>query len=208
LPDILTPISSLFLLFSVPLQHLEEAVERISVIRAYTAHTALAVLDALLQQNSSDASTSSNTKPNLVILDSIGAVIAPVLGAHLQGHAVLAAAGSLLKQVALQLNAAVLVTNHMVGGGGGDVDRGGAAGGAGLSRRAASTVNENEFKRPALGESWNHQCHCRIQLSLPPSEGHPWTAVVRGSTMLAPGKQVAQYWLTGAGASVEAPAAS
>lgn len=190
------------------MQHLEEAVERVSVVRAYTAHTALAALDALLQQNSSESSRYSNTRPNLVIFDSIGAVIAPVLGAHVQGHALLAAAGLLLKQVAVQLNAAVLVTNHMVGGGGGDWDKGRAVGGAGSSRLAASTFNEHEVKKPALGESWNHQCHCRVQLSLPPSEGHPWTAVVRASTMLAPGKMVAEYWLTSAGASAVPPAAS
>lgn len=183
-------------------------------MRAYTAHAALAALDTLLQQNSSVFSRSSNTRPNLVILDSIGAVIAPVLGAggssrtHLQGHVLLAAAATLLKQVALQLNAAVLVTNHMVGGGGGDGDRGGAVGGAGPSRTTGRNLNENEIKRPALGESWSHQCHCRVQLSLPPSEGYPWTAVVRGSTMLTPGKSVAPYWLTSAGACAVAPAAS
>ncbi len=180
----------------------------ISVIKAYTAHDALAAFDSLLQQHKD--STTSTTSPNLVILDSIGAVIAPALGAggsgtHLQGHVLLAAMGNLLKQVAQQLNAAILVTNHMVGGGSGggissgDRERGGAG--------STSYMNERENKRPALGESWNHQCHCRIHLSSPPSEGQHWTAVVRASTMLSPGKTSAHYWLTSTGVSATPPTA-
>ncbi len=167
------------------------------MVPAYTAHAALAALDTLLAPNS------TFPKPNLVILDSIGAVIAPVLGAggsgaHLQGHVVLAAAATLLKQVAKQLHAAVIVTNHMVGGSSGGGDRN-------LGTAGTSNYNENEFKRPALGESWHHQCHCRVHLATPPAQGHPWTAVLQKSTMLNPGKRVAQYWLTTAGVSATVP---
>jgi Rad51 len=189
------------------LQSIEEAVDCITVRRAYTSHTALAALDSLLAQNISSDPLFSSIKPTLVILDSIGAVIAPVLGAggsgtHLQGHVLLATMGILLKQVAQQLNAAVLVTNHMVGGGGGDRrDRGDR----GAHQGDTSNFSDNENKRPALGESWNHQCHCRVQLSLPPSEGQPWSAVVRTSTMITPGKSIAHYWLASSTATVVPP---
>lgn len=135
-------------------------------------------------------------RPNLVILDSLGAIIAPILGGgtHSQGHAVLAAAATLLKQVAAQLNAAVLVTNHMVGGGGG-----GTGAGGGRDRGVVETE-----KRPALGESWHYQAHSRVQLSLPRQEGGPWSAVVTASTLIAPGS-TAQYWLTTGGAAAIPP---
>ena len=102
-----------------------------------------------------------------------------------------------------QLNAGVLVINHMVGGSGGGPGSGPGSGAAagGVSNRNAVAAFDSEFKRPALGESWNHQCHCRVQLTRPATEGQPWTAIVRASTMLTPGKMVAQYWIGAGGAS-------
>lgn len=56
--------------------------------------------------------------PSLVVVDSLSAVVAPVLGGgggqHSMGHALLAGVGAALKALALRCEAAVIVTNHMV----------------------------------------------------------------------------------------------
>ena len=183
--------------FSAFAQPIQQAVEGVTVIRSYTAHAALTGLDNILRNG---RNCPTHPRPNVVILDSLGAIIAPILGGgpHSQGHAVLAAAATLLKQVALQLNAAVLVTNHMVGGGSGMSGGGGGGGASGAGRDRGQRENE---KKPALGESWHNQAHCRVQLCLPPQEGQPWVAIVRASTFVAPGNS-AEYYLTGAGAEM------
>lgn len=181
------------------------------VVRAFTIYEALSALDALLKQATAASDNESTFQPadnghdpqagpaqtgtrphqpTLVVLDSLGALLTPVLGGtqHMQGHALLASAAMSLKQVAAALNAAVLVTNHMVGGGG--WRDGGGGGGE---------------KRPALGESWQNQAHSRLQLGLPANEGGPHTATLRASTIGAPGK-VASFWLTAAGGVAGLPA--
>jgi hypothetical protein len=77
----------------------------------------------------------------LLVVDSLSAVIAPILGGgqHSQGHALLATAATSLKAFAARGQAAVLVTNHLVGG---------------------SDERRHE-KRPAMGESWRNQPHAR-----------------------------------------------
>jgi replicative DNA helicase len=84
----------------------------------------------------------------LLVVDSLSAVIAPILGGgqHSQGHALLATAASSLKAFAARGQAAVLVTNHLVGG---------------------SDERRHE-KRPAMGESWRNQPHARC----------PWDCVL------------------------------
>ncbi len=42
-------------------------------------------------------------------------------------------------------------------------------------------------KRPALGESWHNQAHVRVQLALPAEEKGLHTAILRASTLAAPG---------------------
>ena len=199
---------------SLSLQATHLAMQCVTVFRAYTAHTVLSILDNLLRHHSTSPSTpiqpppppsSSPPRPVLVILDSIGAVIAPVLGGgggtHMQGHAVLASLAMMLKQVAQQLQAAVLVTNHMVGGGGTTSSAAGAGAGMSSSSAGGGRFFEVAQKKPALGESWHNQAHCRMQLSVPVSEGGPWTAALKVSTMSACKSTAAQYWLTSAGAA-------
>jgi hypothetical protein len=115
--------------------------------------------------------------PSLIIVDSIGAAAAAVLGGgqHSQGHAMLSAAGTALKCVARELNAAVIVTNHLVGG-------------SGVSR---------DEKRAALGESWASQAHSRLRLAAPAQEGGARVATLEAST--SDPKGAAEYWLTRAG---------
>lgn len=81
----------------------------------------------------------------LVVVDSVSAMITPVLGAggiqHSQGHALMLGMGRLLKHIAAQYTVAVLCTNHVVG--------------------------SNTEPRPALGETWKNQPHVRVHLARP-----------------------------------------
>lgn len=84
-------------------------------------------------------------QPKLLIVDSVSALITPILGAggsqQSHGHALMSALGRMLKYIASHYVVAALCTNHMVG---------------------SSTT-----PRPALGESWKNQPHTRLQLIRP-----------------------------------------
>lgn len=84
-------------------------------------------------------------QPKMIILDSVSALITPVLGAggsqQSHGHALMSALGCMLKYIATHYTVAVLCTNHMVGSG--------------------------TNPRPALGESWKNQPCTRLQLVRP-----------------------------------------
>ncbi|KAI7842685.1 hypothetical protein COHA_003616 [Chlorella ohadii] len=128
----------------------------------------------------------------LLIIDSLSALITPVLGGgagqHSQGHALLAAAATSLKAFAAGPGLpAVVVTNHMVGG---------------------SDERRHE-KRPAMGESWRNQPHSRIQLCKGPpgsASEQQCTAVLRASPLLPPGISV-PYTLGTAGVAAGPEAA-
>lgn len=192
-----------------------EALCRIIVANAYTVFEAFAVLDSLLlecrdgeiasaerqdteetEHMAGSSRTSSFNSPRLVILDSIGAIVSPVLGGLGQnhGHALLSCIGMLLKQVALSSNCAVLVTNHTVSTG--NVSFSGKIRNQGdLNVRAdEENVMLNEGRKPALGESWNHQTHVRAQLCTPRYEGQAYQAIMMRNSLQKSGHRV-QYWL-------------
>ncbi|GAB4822360.1 hypothetical protein N2152v2_009406 [Parachlorella kessleri] len=172
----------------------EDALNFVTVHQAYDIHAVLGVVDSLFTVQAQPPAAAA---PKLVIIDSLSAVIGPVLGGgggqHSQGHALLAAAGTSLKALAARLGAVVIITNHMVGGG---------EGGRGE-------------KRPAMGESWKNQPHIRLQLSAAegagsaagPQQGssggragaaQQHLATLRASTYCAAGGQ-APFWLAPAG---------
>ena len=114
-------------------------------------------------------------------------------GASLQGHAILAAAAALIKEIAQSLHIAVIVTNHMVSSG----SRTQKAGGA-MTSLSSSSLSSS--KVPALGESWHNQCHVRVQLCTPDSDGGPYMALLRKSTLIdAQAVAPAPYWIAAAG---------
>lgn len=86
--------------------------------------------------------------PALIIVDSLSAVVGPVLGgAHFnQGQALLACVARSLKHMAHAFRVAVLVTTHVVAGRGPGEGRGNLV--------------------PAMGEAWRNQAHTRLQLHL------------------------------------------
>lgn len=105
---------------------------------------------------------SSVCQPKLVVVDSVSALITPILGAggsqQSHGHALMSVLGHMLKYVAAHYTIAVLCTNHMVGSG--------------------------TTPRPALGESWKNQPHTRLQL-IRPDVGDDRIAIFSGSASRA-----------------------
>ncbi|WIA09287.1 hypothetical protein OEZ85_008695 [Tetradesmus obliquus] len=151
----------------------------IMVVACHSIHALLASLDELAAQASS---SDPGARPSMIIVDSISALLSPVIGStqHHQGHVLVAETGRLLRHIADSLKLAVLVTNHVVGssyGGYGSRaapgrdstattgQQGGAATGA--ARLGPGDVNYN-FK-PALGEQWRGLPHTRLQLSRTPA---------------------------------------
>lgn len=188
----------------------ETAFENITVIKAYTAHDIIHRLTRIMhaecekQRATRTLSTTEtdNRQPDrgetesavsaerkgslsLIVLDSLGAIISPILGGgqHTQGHAVLAALASLLKEIAVSYDIAVLVTNHLVSGGG----RAAAA----AQSNAGNSVQWTQEKKAALGESWQHQAHVRVQLEIDRTSNNDTTqpalriAVLKKSTTQA-----------------------
>ena len=168
--------------------------------RLYDVHALLGLVDALIAQHSAPAARQEGLEGegleeeeeeeeegpfiDLVIVDALGVLVAPVLGGgqHNQGHALLAAAAGGLKRLAAAASVPVVVTNHMVGGD--EAARG--------------------EKRPALGESWRNQPHLRLQLSAAAApEGDPYArrreepcwASLRYSTARGPAGP-APFWVT------------
>ena len=112
-------------------------------------------------------SQNSVCQPKLLIVDSVSALIAPILGAggpqQSRGHALMSALGRMLKYIAAHYTVAILCTNHMVGSG--------------------------TNPRPALGESWKNQPHTRLQL-VRPDVGDDRLAVLSASASNACNQQV------------------
>ncbi|KAL1558074.1 DNA repair protein RAD51 4-like isoform X1 [Salvia divinorum] len=118
-----------------------KAVERdMSSIVCHSVFDIFTLLD-MLRQLMNNLRSQISFQVRMLIIDSLSSLIAPVLGgggAH--GHALMATAGFLLKEIAHESNLCVVVTNHMVAG-------------------------EAGMLKPALGESWKSIPHVRLLLS-------------------------------------------
>ena len=123
-------------------------------VRAFDVHAALRLIDDLragVGLAPGEAATShGDSHPSLLILDSVTALLSPVLTTkHSQGHALMLSLASALRAFAQDCNAAVLVTNHTVSG------RDGEAGSL----------------KPALGETWKSQRACQPSSFAPTKAG-------------------------------------
>lgn len=141
-------------------EELKAVLDNITVVTCHSIHALLSSLNEIAQQAST---TAPNVWPKLVIIDSMSALLSPLVGAsqHNQGHVLVAETARLLRHTADALQCSVLVTNHVVGAGSG----GFAAGreeGSGSSTRAGGV---NLAFKPALGEQWRGAPHVRLQLS-------------------------------------------
>ncbi|XP_068188138.1 DNA repair protein RAD51 homolog 4 isoform X2 [Antennarius striatus] len=123
-----------------------EALQRIRVFRPLDVFALLDCLYGLrggeLQQASGAGGGGGSVK--VLIVDSVSAVISPVLGGkQSEGMSLMTQVASVLKTTAKDFNVSVLVTNHVTWGGGG-------GGGGEL--------------QPGLGASWSHVPRPRILL--------------------------------------------
>lgn len=160
------------------------ALSKITVVRCHSIHALLSSLDELAQQANSNAQPS--TKPTMVVVDSVSAVLSPVIGAsqHNQGHVLVAETARLLRHVAVSLRCCVLVTNHVVGTGSSFAAAAGREDGS--SRASSSGINPNY--KPALGEQWRGAANVRVQLSR--VGGDLVVAALLTHPIKAPGSQV------------------
>lgn len=130
------------------------ALSRICVATAFDVHELLSLLDGVLR---GDGEGGQQLAPALVVVDSVTAVVSPLLNTkHAQGHALMVSLMYALRAVAEERGCAVLVTNATVSG---------REGGEGSLK-------------PALGETWKSAPHTRLQCMLGWGDGAPNTATV------------------------------
>ncbi|XP_072099447.1 DNA repair protein RAD51 homolog 4 isoform X3 [Mobula birostris] len=116
-----------------------EALQRIEVIRVFEVHCLLDVLQEL-RAGSTRQVTGAHGSLKAIVVDSITAVLSPILGGHqLEGMALMMQLARELKTLARELAIAVIVTNYVVRDAGGGV-------------------------KPALGCSWSYVPNVRILL--------------------------------------------
>lgn len=150
--------------FLPPDQSTQHALACTTVICPHDVHGLFSVLDHLSVQLSQEH---AQTRARLLIIDSISALLSPVVGGqkHGMGHTLLSCLSTQLKTFADLYSIAVVVTNHMVGG------------------------SEHD-KRPALGEHWRGQPHVQITL-VPHVESQSLrVAILTAATISACGARV------------------
>ena len=128
----------------------EAAARRISVATVTDVFQAFHILDEhrqlLAVRRDAMGDMASETPPaafrgGVVILDSVGALVSPILGgSQVRGHALMMTLASELKRLAQEYQAAVLVTNSYLGG-------------------------RNGPAKPGLGASWLAAPHVRLDLA-------------------------------------------
>lgn len=103
------------------------------------------------------------TSPCVLIVDSVSAVISPILGnpQHSAGFVLMSAVGRALKALATHHHLAVLITNHVTAARGNRSEVGGAAERQGAARGSGQRGNWVA----ALGDAWRAQPHVRVLLT-------------------------------------------
>ncbi|TKS83162.1 RAD51 -like protein 4 R51H3 [Collichthys lucidus] len=116
-----------------------EALQRIHIFRLFDVHSLLDCLHSLRSGRLQQASVGSGSV-KAVIVDSVSAVIAPLLGGRQnEGMSLMIQVAGTLKTMAKDFNVAALVTNHVTRSGSGEV-------------------------QPGLGVSWSHIPRTRVLL--------------------------------------------
>mmetsp|Transcript_571 Transcript_571/g.1723 ORF Transcript_571/g.1723 Transcript_571/m.1723 type:complete len:330 (-) Transcript_571:687-1676(-) len=124
---------------------LEEALACITVYRVHDVWEALNVVSDV--HETATQAKDSASGPRVLILDSLSAILSPIVGGkQQQGHALMVCLARGLHRLACEFCMAVVVTNHLVRSGKGDGDS----------------------MKPALGEHWRCQPHARMVLEQGP----------------------------------------
>eukprot|EP00026_Physarum_polycephalum_P011473 Phypoly_transcript_11703.p1 GENE.Phypoly_transcript_11703~~Phypoly_transcript_11703.p1 ORF type:complete len:338 (+),score=16.05 Phypoly_transcript_11703:116-1129(+) len=114
---------------------------RISCRKCFDAFTLIEILHDL-QSKLATKEVPFYSALKLVVIDSIGGLLSPIIGKQQQGHSLMTNISRLIKDMAMEYHIAFLVTNYVVSGG--DADRA-------------------TFK-PALGMSWSYAPNTQITL--------------------------------------------
>ncbi|KAM3569121.1 hypothetical protein VYU27_008770, partial [Nannochloropsis oceanica] len=127
---------------------LDACLSRVSVLRVSNEKGLFAALDSLDQHLSCGHPLHRNLR--LLVLDSLRALLAPLLGQTMpNGHYLLGAVGKMLNYLALRYGLAVVVTNGVV-----------------LEHSSPSSIPTLWGRRPALGAYWSLFPSLRLMLRL------------------------------------------
>ncbi|KAM9846667.1 DNA repair protein RAD51 homolog 4 [Aulostomus maculatus] len=138
-----------------------EALQRIHVLRLFDVFSLLDCLHSLHGGGLRQASVGGGSV-KAVIVDSVSAVISPLLGGKQnEGMSLMIQVAGVLKTMAKDFNVAALVTNHVTRGGGGKV-------------------------LPGLGVSWSHVPRTRVLLERTAAVSHP---SLRSATLIKSSRQ-------------------
>uniref|UniRef100_H3CY37 DNA repair protein RAD51 homolog 4 n=1 Tax=Tetraodon nigroviridis TaxID=99883 RepID=H3CY37_TETNG len=141
-----------------------EALQRIHVFRLFDVFSLLDCLYALRAGTLQQVSVGGGSV-KAVIVDSVSAVIAPVLGGKQnEGMSLMTQVGGVLKTIAKDFNIAALVTNHVTRGVGGEV-------------------------QPGLGMSWSHVPRTRILLERVEGAASAGCSTLRSATLIKSSRQ-------------------
>ncbi|KAG7217136.1 hypothetical protein INR49_027677 [Caranx melampygus] len=139
--------------------HLKQSVIYIDTTGGLTATRLLQMLQAETSTTEEQASVGGGPA-KVVIVDSVSAVISPLLGSKQnEGMSLMIQVAGVLKTLAKDFNAAVLVTNHVTRGSSGEV-------------------------QPGLGMSWSHIPRTRVLLERVETAGAASRSGVRSATLI------------------------
>lgn len=146
----------------------EEQLASLQRIHVFRVFDVLALLDCLynLRRTGLQQVSVGGASVRAVIVDSVSAVISPLLGArHTEGMSLMAQVGAVLKAMVKDFNLAALVTNHVTRGG-------------------------SEGVRPGLGVSWSHVPRTRLLLE------HTQQSNWRSATLIKSSRQACHRSVT------------
>eukprot|EP00903_Cladosiphon_okamuranus_P012947 g12088.t1 len=133
-------------------RQMDALLDKLRVVRAFDISTVMSALVAYIDGTTEGGPAGVYSKCRLVILDSVTAVVSPLLGGvkNPAGHGLMASLGHLLNRAASQCSACVLVANSTV---------------------ASRGTNEAEGPRAALGTTWEGVPSIRVALADCPGGG-------------------------------------
>ncbi|KAM8742711.1 DNA repair protein RAD51 homolog 4 isoform 2-T4 [Acanthopagrus schlegelii] len=152
-----------------------EALQRIHVFRLFDVFSLLDCLYSLRAGRLQQASVGGGGSVKAVIVDSVSAVISPLLGAkHNEGMSLMIQVAGVLKTMAKDFNVAAVVTNHVTRGDGGEVQPGLGASWSHIPKTRVlmekldrtSVVSCSSLRSATLIKSSRQPCHIRAELDL------------------------------------------
>ncbi|XP_073335304.1 DNA repair protein RAD51 homolog 4 [Pagrus major] len=152
-----------------------EALQRIHIFRLFDVFSLLDCLYSLRAGRLQQASVGGGGSVKAVIVDSVSAVISPLLGAkHNEGMSLMIQVAGVLKTMAKDFNVAALVTNHVTRSDGGGVQPGLGVSWSHIPRTRilmekldrTSVVSCSSLRSATLIKSSRQPCHIRGELDL------------------------------------------